>query len=117
MDTWGTYTRTSTSAAGEETSEEVLLQADPINRARYERKGYTYLAPALAPGVGPAIQGCGPASQSAAVQMFGFLPEEADESLDEATVVKQAQEIAIAKLTGTYVPEAAAAPGAPGAAP
>lgn len=101
MDTWGTYTRTSKSADGTEVSDDVLLQADPVNRQRYERKGFTFKAYAQTPGIGPAIQACG--SGSAAEQIFGFLADDSKVAdLDDNEIVKQAAEVALRKLTGTW---------------
>jgi hypothetical protein len=100
MDTWGTYTRAD--------GDEVLLQADPINRARYERKGHTFKEYAQAPGVGPALQSCAVAGTSAAEQIWGFTANGGSD-LDQAEIVKQAAEVALRKMTGTWTQEEAVA--------
>jgi len=100
MDSWGTYTRESTAADGSTTSDDVLLQADPVNRARYERKGFTFKEYAPAPGVSPAIQAC--TVPNAAEQILGFKANGEQADLDDNEIVKQAAEIALRKMTGTY---------------
>jgi len=94
MDTWGTYTRAD--------GDTVTLQADPTNRTRYERKGLTFVGYTNPVGVGPALQACA-VGQSAAEQIFGFLPANGEPSeLDDNEIVKQAAEVALRKMTGTW---------------
>lgn len=101
MDYWGNYTRETVNAAtGETTTDTVLLQADPVNRARYERKGYTFVEYQQAPGVGPAIQAC--TLPNAAEQIFGFKTNGETSDLDDNEIVKQAAEVALRKMTGTW---------------
>lgn len=101
MDTWGTYTKeTKDPSTGETSTDTVLLQADPINRARYERKGFTFGEYTQPPGVGPAIQAC--TASNAAEQIFGFVPANGQSDLDDNELVKQAAEVALRKLTGTW---------------
>ena len=104
MDVWGTYTReTKNSSTGETSTDTVLLQADPINKERYERKGFTFKEYRTAPGIGPAIQACGAPGTSAAEQIFGFLPANGEMAvLDDNEIVKQAAEVALRKMTGTW---------------
>ena len=100
MDTWGYYKRTDKNRDGEETESEILAQADPINKARAERKGFEFLRYATPPGVTPALVPCN-VGVSAGEQIFGFLPE-AREDLDQSEIVKQAAEVALRKMTGTW---------------
>jgi len=100
MDTWGYYNRTDKGADGEDTESEILAQADPINKARAERKGFKFLRYATPPGVTPALVPCN-VGVSAGEQIFGFLPEER-EDLDASEIVKQAAEVALRKMTGTW---------------
>jgi hypothetical protein len=101
VDVWGLYTKESRDLAGNATgTDDVLLQADPVNRARYERKGFTFKEYAPAPGVGPAIQAC--TVPTAAEQVLGFVQTNGQSDLDDNEIVKQAAEVALRKMTGTY---------------
>jgi len=79
---------------------EVVLQADPANRGRYERKGYKLLKLLPGYGYGSAVGPSDPANR-AATAVFGEKVQETPD-VDASEVVKEAMEVALRKMTGTW---------------
>jgi hypothetical protein len=72
-----------------------VLQSDPLSRAKYERKGWTYTGPAKQiPGLEPA----NPDGEREGVK-----------DLDATEVVKQAADVVLRKISGTWTAAEAAA--------
>lgn len=76
--------------------DEAVLLADPLSRGRYERKGFTFVGPVeVSPGLEPANPGRDGG-------MFG-----ATQNLDATEVVKQATDVVMRKLAGTWTEQEA----------
>jgi len=95
MTQWGKYTR-----PGDD-GDEVVLQADPVHREQYEKKGFTYVEVAENPARRGTSPWFGNPAGQAAVTMLGQQPQELP-SPDDSEVVKQAMEVALRKMTGTW---------------
>jgi len=93
---WGRYKRP-------ESDDEVVGQADPANREQIEARGFTYLGPATHPARSPSPYFRDP-SLEAAYTTLGRTPPDAV-AVDNSAVVKQAMEVAMRKLTGTWTEE------------
>lgn len=76
--------------------DEAVLLSDPLSRGRYERKGFTYVGPVeQSPGLEPANPGRDGG-------MFGTT-----RNLDATEVVKQATDVVVRKLAGTWTEQEA----------
>jgi hypothetical protein len=96
-DLWGVYERDD-GIEGEKV--EVTLQATPQHRGRYERKGFVFKRYLPGYGYGPAVGVSDPRNR-AATAVFGERPAEI-EDVDASQVVKEAMEVALRKVTGTW---------------
>jgi hypothetical protein len=96
-DLWGLYERDD-GLEGQKV--EVALQADAANRGRYERKGYAFKRYLPGYGYGSAVGVTDPRNR-AATAIWGEQVREAPE-VDDAEVVKEAMEVALRKITGTW---------------
>lgn len=94
---WGTYTRT---GAEGQADDEVVLQADPQNRKRYEMKGFKFTGyrtnPFTSAQVGLQNQ------DNLAINVIQGRQVSDQPSVDDAQVVKEAMEVALRKMTGTW---------------
>jgi hypothetical protein len=94
---WGKYTR---AGAEGQPEDEVTLQADPGNRKRYEGKGFTFVEyvqnPTASNRVGLQNQ------DNLAINVIQGRKTSDMPEVDEATVVKEAMEVALRKMTGTW---------------
>lgn len=96
-DVWGTYTR----SAGEgQPDDTVTLQADDINKKRYEAKGFTFVeyVPSPTAGVAVGLQ----SQENLAINTIQGRQVEPVPEVDQAAIVKEAQEVAFRKMTGTW---------------
>jgi hypothetical protein len=95
---WGEYTRPGNTP--EDATETVVGQADAGNRRRYEGKGYTFNKYVRSPVEGPNV-GVQNSENLAINAIQGRKAQETPE-VDESEVVKEAMEVALRKMTGTW---------------
>lgn len=94
---WAKYTRP---AAEGQPDDEVVLQADAGNRRRYEGKGFTFVEYVPNPNYSQAV-GLQNPSNLAINKIQGRKVDEVPD-VDDSTVVKEAMEVALRKMTGTW---------------
>jgi len=95
---WGEYSRPGNTP--EDKTETVVGQADAGNRRRYEGKGYTFNKYVRSPVEGPNV-GVQNSGNLAINAIQGRKVSETPE-VDESEVVKEAMEVALRKMTGTW---------------
>jgi len=94
---WGKYTR---AGAEGQPEDEVVLQADTQNRKRYELKGFTFKEYVANPFASNRV-GLQNQDNLAINVIQGRKTDEVPE-IDESQVVKEAMEVALRKMTGTW---------------
>lgn len=95
---WAKFTRPG--AEGQE-DDEVVLQADPGNRKRYERKGFRFVEYVSNPtGYGRSVGVQNP--NNLAINVIQGRKVDDVPEVDESAVVKEAMEVALRKMTGTW---------------